>query len=737
MLICASCQFANPVDHNFCQRCGAPLAADDPVVKTASAELSLQVRLMPPAQLPLIPDTFLPARGEMGAVDGDNFERYEVRTVLREGRAQVHDTQPKVRSQQQQQLTDLANQPIEQLEAHAELPPAAYPYLLLAEAAPPLYDAWHQAETAVLITGDRPPLASLVTSFSKAVDPLQHVYWMYTLVDLWARLEPIAQWRSSLLQADNLGIGAEQSLCIEQFTAPHPEPPQLPALKAFLKSLLAQPHRGQVAGLRQIRRLILAVSSVQTLSQLSEELAAIGEELLATPAAITPPATTVRSAPSQASSQGPAQAPSQALIASVSAKAFAQETASSPVVIDQRIASASRNALPTNPSFVSSSAMPPIPEPSDKPANNSINIDMESEGDMEPTATASGLPLPEPTLPPGVASVNDADANDSSAPEPDDDDALLKNTLPVDGNELAGDPDGCDSTMVLPMKLVSLEDAGQTNVGRQRDHNEDCFCIASNQQKQSDNSGQKTRAHCLYILCDGMGGHDGGEVASQLAAKTLTDYFETHWPQAAFTEAQTPLPDEVTVIEAVKQANQAIFEVNEQEQRAGHERMGTTLVMVLLQGTSAVVAHVGDSRLYQCARRVGLQQMTIDHEVGQREIQRGIEPDEAYARPDAYQLTQALGPRDSEDLAPSVSYLNFSEDALLLLCSDGLSDNDLVEDYLDSHIDPLLRGQKDLATGVNDLIALGNEVNGHDNITAIAVCLRVSPDLEKGKLASE
>ena len=115
--------------------------------------------------------------------------------------------------------------------------------------------------------------------------------------------------------------------------------------------------------------------------------------------------------------------------------------------------------------------------------------------------------------------------------------------------------------------------------------------------------------------------------------------------------------------------------------------------------------------------------MTIDHEVGQREIQRGIEPDEAYARPDAYQLTQALGPRNSEDLAPSVSYLSFSEDALLLLCSDGLSDNDLVEDYLDSHIDPLLRGQKDLATGVNDLMALSNEVNGHDNITAIAVCL--------------
>ncbi|MGB5914687.1 MAG: protein phosphatase 2C domain-containing protein, partial [Phormidesmis sp.] len=193
-----------------------------------------------------------------------------------------------------------------------------------------------------------------------------------------------------------------------------------------------------------------------------------------------------------------------------------------------------------------------------------------------------------------------------------------------------------------------------------------------------------------------------------------------------------PLPDEVMMIEAVKLANQAVYDVNEQEQRAGHERMGTTLVVVLLQGTSAVVAHVGDSRLYQHSRRLGLRQVTIDHEVGQREIQRGIAPAEAYARPDAYQLTQALGPRDKDDLEPDVSYLNFSEDTLLLLCSDGLSDNDVVEDYLDSHIAPLLVGTQGLAAGMNDLVQLSNEVNGHDNITAIAIRLEVSPDLAKG-----
>jgi len=240
--------------------------------------------------------------------------------------------------------------------------------------------------------------------------------------------------------------------------------------------------------------------------------------------------------------------------------------------------------------------------------------------------------------------------------------------------------------------------------------------------------------HGLYILCDGMGGHDGGEVASQLAAQTLIQYFETHWSAPLPNEAPASLPDESTVVEAVKLANQAIFDVNEKEQRAGHERMGTTLVMVLLQGTEGIVAHVGDSRLYKHSRRMGLVQMTTDHEVGQREIQRGVDPDIAYGRPDAYQLTQALGPRASDDLQPSVSYLSFSEDTLLLLCSDGLSDNDLVEDYLDSHMDPLLREKVGLEKGLDELMSLANEVNGHDNISAIAIHLKVRPDLNQGKL---
>jgi protein phosphatase len=279
------------------------------------------------------------------------------------------------------------------------------------------------------------------------------------------------------------------------------------------------------------------------------------------------------------------------------------------------------------------------------------------------------------------------------------------------------------ATMVLPMKLIEVSEAGQTHVGQQREHNEDAYAIVSNLQKQDGILGQKLSAKCLYILCDGMGGHAGGEVASRLAVETLQNYFAEHWT--------TELPSDVQIEEAIFLANQAIYDLNQAEVRSGSARMGTTLVLLLVQNTRAIAAHVGDSRLYRYTRRMGLQQLSVDHEVGQREIQRGIEPAIAYARPDAYQLTQALGPRENSELEPSISTIDFTEDTLLLLCSDGLTDNDLLETNFKTHIEPLLRTQQNLEEGINDLIDLANEVNGHDNISVIGVKLKVKPNLEK------
>jgi ribosomal protein L40E len=184
-------------------------------------------------------------------------------------------------------------------------------------------------------------------------------------------------------------------------------------------------------------------------------------------------------------------------------------------------------------------------------------------------------------------------------------------------------------TVILPMQLLSLDDAGCTDIGQHRERNEDCFGINTQIKKQENPMGRWVQARGLYVLCDGMGGHLAGEVASAMAVERLKLFFEENWQDEH-------LPSEETVREAVRVANQAIYDVNQQNARSGSGRMGTTLVMILIQNTEAVIAHVGDSRLYRLTRKRGLEQVTVDHEVGQREIKRGVEAAIAYSRPDAY-----------------------------------------------------------------------------------------------------
>ncbi len=279
-------------------------------------------------------------------------------------------------------------------------------------------------------------------------------------------------------------------------------------------------------------------------------------------------------------------------------------------------------------------------------------------------------------------------------------------------------------TLMLPMHLVGVESAGGTDVGRQRHHNEDCFGIATSIDKIEFPNNGTVEARGVYVLCDGMGGHAGGEVASDLAVKTLLQYFQTHW------QPHQPIPNEQSIREAIRLTNQAIYDLNQQDARSGVGRMGTTLVLVLLYNTQIAIAHVGDSRLYSLSRKQGLSQMTLDHEVGQREILRGVEPEIAYARPDAYQLTQALGPRDENYVNPDVQFFDLNEDTLLLLVSDGVSDNALLEEHWQTHLEPLLTSGNSLQRGVSELIDLANQYNGHDNITAVMIRLKVRPKLE-------
>ena len=153
--------------------------------------------------------------------------------------------------------------------------------------------------------------------------------------------------------------------------------------------------------------------------------------------------------------------------------------------------------------------------------------------------------------------------------------------------------------------------------------------------------------------------------------------------------------------------------------------MGTTLVMALLRDTHCAIAHVGDSRIYRIGRKRGLEQLTLDHEVGQREVNRGVEAEIAYGRPDAYQLTQALGPRDNNYVRPEIQSLEITEDCLLLLCSDGLSDNRLIEQNWSQYLKPLISSSANLQDGLSKFINFANEHNGHDNITAVLIRIKL------------
>ncbi|MBM4321588.1 MAG: serine/threonine-protein phosphatase, partial [Deltaproteobacteria bacterium] len=149
--------------------------------------------------------------------------------------------------------------------------------------------------------------------------------------------------------------------------------------------------------------------------------------------------------------------------------------------------------------------------------------------------------------------------------------------------------------MPTPMKLVA---AGLTDVGRARDGNEDSFRIA-------EDDG-------LFVVCDGMGGHASGEVASQIAADEIVKFItETRKTLVRpVSSASNLTPEEVALVEAISSANEKVFfHALHNKDCAG---MGTTVVVLLEAGENVVLAHVGDSRIYRLRDGI-FSQVTEDH----------------------------------------------------------------------------------------------------------------------------
>ena len=290
---------------------------------------------------------------------------------------------------------------------------------------------------------------------------------------------------------------------------------------------------------------------------------------------------------------------------------------------------------------------------------------------------------------------------------------------------------------------LQLEVFGVSSGGPQRSHNEDtCYPLAVRDRPQL----QDEMMPRLAIVCDGIGGHEGGEVASQLAVQSIKLQIKALLAEVA--EQSEPLPPELMAEQLsaiIRVVNNLIADQNDAQEREARRRMGTTLVMALqipqrVRLANGVVAsnahelylvHVGDSRAYWMTPNY-CHQLTVDDDVVSREVRTGRAfYRDALRRPDSGSLTQALGTRDSQFMHPTVQRFVIEEDGLLLLCSDGLSDNDLVEHSWQKYVGFVLQDQLSLATAAQAWLDLANQQNGHDNTSIVLTHCRVSAPLPK------
>jgi serine/threonine protein phosphatase PrpC len=251
------------------------------------------------------------------------------------------------------------------------------------------------------------------------------------------------------------------------------------------------------------------------------------------------------------------------------------------------------------------------------------------------------------------------------------------------------------------------EVATRTDTGPSRRRNEDaCYPISGTHQTEE--------SEPLVIVCDGIGGHEGGNVASASAIAAIRQRMGQVRSQTAMID---PLTLTVELEKAVCVANDVISERNNDEQRQGRQRMGTTLVMALAHAHELYISHVGDSRAYWITK-AGCYQVTLDDDVASREVRLGYALyRDAVQQPAAGSLVQALGMGGSGMLHPTAQRFVIDDESVFVLCSDGLSDNDRVEQYWETEILPILTGESTVMKTVLRLVELANTQNGHDNVT--------------------
>jgi len=245
---------------------------------------------------------------------------------------------------------------------------------------------------------------------------------------------------------------------------------------------------------------------------------------------------------------------------------------------------------------------------------------------------------------------------------------------------------------------MKLDLGAHTDTGKVREKNEDSYGFA------------ETPNVCLFVVCDGMGGHAGGQIASRVACSTIVQ---------EVMKAEMDDPREL-LYRAVEAAHRAVLQ--EAKKLPEVKGMGTTAVVGLIQRNNLYLGHVGDSRAYRI-RRGQQKQLTTDQTRVQRMVEQGILSEaEAKTHPDAGVLVQAIGQEKGIKpfVTPEETGIALEKGDVIVLCSDGVydctGDGEIAE----------MVGGRDAADAARHVVRVTTERDGKDNATAVVV--RIDPD---------
>ena len=244
-------------------------------------------------------------------------------------------------------------------------------------------------------------------------------------------------------------------------------------------------------------------------------------------------------------------------------------------------------------------------------------------------------------------------------------------------------------------KHMGILCAGGSDIGRKRKTNQDSICVSHD-------------LH-LYAVADGMGGHNGGDIASQLSVKVMPEYHKSH-------HGDEP---HLLMKNMIQEVNKAIFEKGKDQPEL--QGMGTTLAAIHFAGPQLIIGNVGDSRVYLVNNK-HIFQMTRDHSFVQEKLNMGIYTrEEAVKDPQKNVLVRSVG--FEPDLQVDVFNYRICKNDIFMICSDGLhgkvSDGDILHLIHKNIPDPARCTQTQVQATVDELIAQANQNGGQDNISVI------------------